>query len=218
MCVAAFDSRGEWYPFKNETADGYDSVEWAAALPYSNGKVGMFGGSYEAVTQMLAAMAHPPHLAGIFPVVTGSTSTLVYEGGAFEHWLNGILDRKSLSRCDDPPGPRKYQCPCLDGKTSPVVLSNSESDLAGKIRLLIFSTGSLTLLMTISGSRFPSKNILPIFPFLLCTPARGTTSFSVDRSSPLSRIEVSRKWRTARRGQRLMIAIGGHAGEWPKDR
>src|SRR5439155_1115134 len=41
-----FTSDGEWYTFKNESRDGYDTVEWAAALPYSNGKVGMFGGSY----------------------------------------------------------------------------------------------------------------------------------------------------------------------------
>jgi uncharacterized protein len=39
-------SEGEWYVFKHESEDGYDAVEWAAALPYSNGKVGMWGGSY----------------------------------------------------------------------------------------------------------------------------------------------------------------------------
>jgi predicted acyl esterase len=49
-----YTSGGVWYPFKYEAADGYDTVEWAASLPYSNGKVGMFGGSYEAATQMLA--------------------------------------------------------------------------------------------------------------------------------------------------------------------
>src|SRR5580693_7274570 len=48
-----FTSEGTWYPFKNEPNDGYDTVEWAAALPYSNGKVGMFGGSYVGATQML---------------------------------------------------------------------------------------------------------------------------------------------------------------------
>src|SRR5205814_7175677 len=63
-----FTSEGEWYPFKNESLDGYDTVEWAAALPYSNGKVGMFGGSYVGATQYLAAIAKPPHLAGICPV------------------------------------------------------------------------------------------------------------------------------------------------------
>ena len=41
-----YASEGEWYTFKNEPNDGYDTIEWAAALPYSDGKVGMFGGSY----------------------------------------------------------------------------------------------------------------------------------------------------------------------------
>ena len=36
-----FDSQGEFYPFKHESEDGYDTVEWAAALPYSNGQVGI---------------------------------------------------------------------------------------------------------------------------------------------------------------------------------
>src|ERR1700751_18375 len=36
-----YTSEGEWYPFRHEQADGFDAVEWAAALPYSNGKIGM---------------------------------------------------------------------------------------------------------------------------------------------------------------------------------
>jgi len=85
-----FTSEGDWYTFKNESNDGYDTVEWAAALPYSNGKVGMFGGSYVGATQMLAAIAHPPHLAGICPVVTASNyhDGWTYQGGAFEQWFN----------------------------------------------------------------------------------------------------------------------------------
>src|ERR1700751_2409360 len=59
-----YTSEGEFYPFRHESADGYDAVEWAAALPYSNGKVGMMGGSYVRATQMLAAISTPPHLAG----------------------------------------------------------------------------------------------------------------------------------------------------------
>ena len=53
-----FDSGGEFYPFRHESQDGYDTIEWAAALDYSDGKVGMFGGSYVGATQMLAAMAN----------------------------------------------------------------------------------------------------------------------------------------------------------------
>ena len=85
-----FTSEGEWYTFKHESEDGYDSVEWAAALPHSNGKVGMFGGSYVGATQMLAAISRPPHLAGICPVVTASNyhENWTYQGGAFEQWFN----------------------------------------------------------------------------------------------------------------------------------
>ena len=85
-----YESDGEWYPFKHEIDDGYDTVEWAAALPHSDGKVGMFGGSYVGATQMLAAISHPPHLAGICPVVTASNyhENWTYQGGAFEQWFN----------------------------------------------------------------------------------------------------------------------------------
>ena len=85
-----YTSDGEWYTFKHEGEDGFDTVEWAAALPNSDGKVGMFGGSYVGATQMLAAVAHPPHLAGICPVVTASNyhENWTYQGGAFEQWFN----------------------------------------------------------------------------------------------------------------------------------
>jgi putative CocE/NonD family hydrolase len=85
-----YTADGEWYTFKHESDDGYDTVEWAATLPYSNGKVGMWGGSYVGATQMLAAIAHPPHLAGICPVVTASNyhDGWTYQGGAFEQWFN----------------------------------------------------------------------------------------------------------------------------------
>jgi uncharacterized protein len=85
-----YASEGEWYPFKHEIDDGYDAVEWAAALPHSNGKVGMFSGSYVGATQMLAAIGRPPHLAGICPIVTASNyhENWTYQGGAFEQWFN----------------------------------------------------------------------------------------------------------------------------------
>src|SRR3989475_8534399 len=85
-----FTSEGDWYPFKLESQDGLDTGEWAAALPSSSGKVGMFGGSYVGATQMLAAISSPPHLSGIFPVVTASNyhDGWTYQGGAFEQWFN----------------------------------------------------------------------------------------------------------------------------------
>jgi uncharacterized protein len=85
-----YASEGDWYPFKYESNDGFDTVEWASSLPNSNGKVGMFGGSYVGATQMLAAVSHPPHLAGICPVVTASNyhENWTYQGGAFAQWFN----------------------------------------------------------------------------------------------------------------------------------
>lgn len=89
-CRGRYHSQGEWYPFKHESDDGYDTIEWAAGLPYSNGKVGMFGGSYVGATQMLAAISSPPHLAGIFPVVTASNyhDNWTYQGGALTQWFD----------------------------------------------------------------------------------------------------------------------------------
>ena len=80
-----YESGGDFYPFRDESQDGFDSVEWAAKLDYADGKVGMFGGSYIGATQMLAAMVRPPHLVAIFPYVTGSD---YYDGWTYQ---NGVL-------------------------------------------------------------------------------------------------------------------------------
>jgi uncharacterized protein len=84
-----YESGGNFYPFRDEAQDGYDTVEWAAQLEYANGKVGMFGGSYIGATQMLAAMARPPHLVAIFPYVTGSDSYdgWIYQSGVLMQWF-----------------------------------------------------------------------------------------------------------------------------------
>ena len=106
-----YTSEGEWYTFKHEIDDGYDTVEWAAALPHSNGKVGMFGGSYVGATQMLAAIGHPPHLAGICPVVTASNyhENWTYQGGAFEQWFNESWTSGLAQDTVQPPHPRRHQ-------------------------------------------------------------------------------------------------------------
>jgi uncharacterized protein len=84
-----YDSEGEFYPFKYESNDGYDTIEWAAGLEYSNGMVGMFGGSYVGATQMLAAISKPPHLKAIFPYITASEyyDGWTYQSGALMQWF-----------------------------------------------------------------------------------------------------------------------------------
>src|SRR5262249_30433720 len=67
------ESEGRWEPFRDDIEDGYDSVEWAAAQPWSNGKVGMQGHSYGGHVQWRAAMAKPPHLVTIVPMVASTS-------------------------------------------------------------------------------------------------------------------------------------------------
>jgi predicted acyl esterase len=50
-----------------EIQDYYDAIEWAARQRWSNGKVGLIGISYYAITQWLVAALRPPHLAAIVP-------------------------------------------------------------------------------------------------------------------------------------------------------
>ena len=66
-----------------ERRDMHDLVEWAAAQPWCDGKVGMVGISYFAMTQLEAAVERPPHLKAIFPV---AVTTDLYEA-ALHHGL-----------------------------------------------------------------------------------------------------------------------------------
>ena len=81
-----FASGGEWAPFRCEGQDGYDTIEWAAGLPGSNGRVGMFGLSYWGSTQWEAAIAQPPSLCAIAPALTWSDPDdgVFARGGALE--------------------------------------------------------------------------------------------------------------------------------------
>ncbi|HYI44840.1 MAG TPA: CocE/NonD family hydrolase [Actinomycetota bacterium] len=55
---------------EREQQDVYEVVEWVARQKWSNGKVGMFGGSYQGITPILGAAKQPPHLKAIVPAVT----------------------------------------------------------------------------------------------------------------------------------------------------
>ncbi len=92
-----FASEGRFYPFKydgwGEQQDGYDTVEWIAAQPWCDGRVGTIGGSYAGATQYRMAPTRPPHLRAMAARQSASDywAEWVYHGGAFElgfmlHW------------------------------------------------------------------------------------------------------------------------------------
>ena len=71
-----YASEGEFYPLRRDAEDGYDTIEWCAAQPWCNGRVGSFGFSIAGVNQLLAAALKPPHLAAAVPGF--------YPGGMYE--------------------------------------------------------------------------------------------------------------------------------------
>ena len=71
-CRGRYRSDGDFSPFLQEIADGYDAVEWCGSQSWSDGNVGMYGTSYVGATQWLAAIAEPPSLRAIAPAFTAS--------------------------------------------------------------------------------------------------------------------------------------------------
>ena len=87
-----YGSDGEFEPYRNEGRDGYDTIEWAAVQPWSDGAVGTFGLSYPGAVQWLAAVESPPHLKAMVPAMTFSTPrNFFYSGGVFDmSWTTWI--------------------------------------------------------------------------------------------------------------------------------
>ncbi len=66
-----YESEGVFEPLTEESDDGDDTLNWIARQAWSNGKIGMMGGSYRGIVQWKAALGGNPHLKAIFPVVSG---------------------------------------------------------------------------------------------------------------------------------------------------
>ncbi|MEO7649983.1 MAG: CocE/NonD family hydrolase, partial [Bryobacteraceae bacterium] len=92
-----FASEGTFRPFDQETPDGDDTLNWIARQTWSDGKVGMVGGSYLGIVQWKAAVSGNPHLKAISPVVSGYDDYLdryYSRGGALKlgHRLQWMRD------------------------------------------------------------------------------------------------------------------------------
>lgn len=77
-CFVAMDVRGRgdsdglFVPYRNDGRDGYDTIEWCATQPWSDGNIGTLGGSYSGRIQWLTAILQPPHLRAMIASVTPS--------------------------------------------------------------------------------------------------------------------------------------------------
>jgi putative CocE/NonD family hydrolase len=89
-----YSSEGDFDPYRHEGLDGYDTIEWVAAQPWSNGRVATAGLSYPGAVQWLAAVESPPHLVCAFPAMCFSSGRqFFYFGGAFDlSWLSWTVE------------------------------------------------------------------------------------------------------------------------------
>jgi X-Pro dipeptidyl-peptidase len=80
------------YGGRREKQTGYDVVEWLASRRWSNGKVGMIGGSYNGTTAIATAVTRPPHLTTIVPEAAISRwYEYAFSGGIRYAWTNEML-------------------------------------------------------------------------------------------------------------------------------
>jgi putative CocE/NonD family hydrolase len=85
-CRGRYDSEGSYYPFVDDGIDGFDTQEWIGQQPWSNGRIGMAGGSYLGWVQLSSAPHRSQYLTCLAPRVMCADlfSGLVYRGGAFQ--------------------------------------------------------------------------------------------------------------------------------------
>ncbi len=76
------DSGGEFYPFRNEARDGAETIAWLRNHAACNGRIGMYGFSYQGATQLLAAAGQPEGLLCIAPHMTAANP---YHGWFYHH-------------------------------------------------------------------------------------------------------------------------------------
>jgi len=208
-----FGSEGDWYVFKNESSDGYDTIEWAAALPYSNGKVGMWGGSYVGATQFLAAIAKPPHLAGICPTVTASNyhDGWTYQGGAFEQWFNESwstgLAVDTMRRRAQGNARALEQTKTLPLADYAVLDAPSAPGIAPYFRDWLAHPGFDAYWKQWSIEDHYANIQVPVLSF-----AAWYDIFLGGSLRNYERLKTESGTDAARRGQRLVIYVGGHAG------
>jgi predicted acyl esterase len=187
------DSAGRFLPFFDDWADGPDTIAWIAAQPWSNGRVGTWGGSAEGIVQLMALPDAPEALrcANVL-VATADVYDGLFPGGAWRDelttaWLHNLdaSDAYSLWRAHEAGDawwdPARLDADEVARVRVPVLLAGGFYD--------IFASATPRTHGTFQAGAAPnarSSQYLVLGPW-----THGALSGPDDRSSPLVEGEVS---------------------------
>ena len=180
-------SPGLQAPFSvQQSEDYYDAIEWAGTQPWSNGKVGLWGMSYLAMTQHMVASLQPSHLKAMIAIGTDADlyNEATYGGGLFgvgfwDWWWkvmsghNAVGARREtdwMARLRDTPfndpqayGPRGsiFMRPELEKATAPVWVVGPQTGVTihqlGSSETYIHSTGASARRFDFVDAWFPGS-------------------------------------------------------------
>jgi len=140
--VAVADARGSGASFGVHdgplsaagTEDSYHLIEWLAARPWCNGKVGMHGRSYPGVTQYHAATLTPPALKAIFPEMAGpNLYDFIFAGGTFKKDFTEVWARYTEGLDGGEPDPPARVDGDLDGSLRDAALQEHAKNLNANV-------------------------------------------------------------------------------------
>jgi len=126
-----YASEGVFRPLEQEPADGDDTLNWIARQSWSNGRVGMMGGSYLGIVQWKVAALNNPHLKAIFPAASGDDDyrdRFYSTGGAMKLGQRLLWMSENLRAPGFHPDPGKFTLH-LPLRTADVAATGQTSDM-----------------------------------------------------------------------------------------
>ena len=126
------ESEGSFYPIANEADDGIDTHKWVAQQPWSNGKLGTFGGSYVGMTQWMPALEGSSNLVAMFTSVPFTENyTVAFQQGAFR--LRLITEWYAMMTAPNTFDIKKFQEGSIDTLNRVLPVARQETELGWRM-------------------------------------------------------------------------------------
>ncbi len=219
-----YASDGEYTPVfvpgYRDAEDGYDSVAWAAGLPFCDGKVGVFGISYPSWASWELASQRPPHLVAMFNGGFGTRLTDWELGGVFrigraQQWLFGTLApdvrrRKGLGPPHTPTEARENFEKDREKALWFVPLKAMPDEFAGGVREVYhYWLDHQHEDLFNFGARHPEVDV----PVMHMTGWHDRLVLTVDHFTGM---QQNGRTEAARQAQRLVVGPWSHGGDGPR--